>query len=135
MQSPTFFHSPVIARVRDLTRLELIGETLRYALNAVAQVEPEWLQQQVPDEWYDRYGNRLEESQFPKTPPEWEALASRMGADGFQLLDVIYADCAPVHLKNLVAVEILRQVWLQQFYAPTRSIQLRATKDNPPGAL
>jgi DNA-binding NarL/FixJ family response regulator len=27
-----------LARVRDLTRLELIGETLRHALNAIAQV-------------------------------------------------------------------------------------------------
>lgn len=125
----------VIARVRDLTRLELIGETLRHALNAIAQVEPAWLQQQVPDEWYDRYGSRLEESQFPKTPPEWEALASRMGTDGFQLLDAIYADHTPTHLKTLVAVETLRQVWLQQFYAPTDSVGLRASKDSPPGAL
>lgn len=125
----------VIARVRDLTRLELIGETLRYALNAIAQVEPEWLQAQVPDEWYDRYGKRLEESQFPKTSPEWDALASSMGANGFHLLDRIYAEHAPAHLKKLIAVETLRQVWLQQFYAPTSTIQLRATQDSPPGAL
>ena len=35
----------VIARVRDLTRLELIGEPLRHALNTIAQVEPVTLPQ------------------------------------------------------------------------------------------
>lgn len=43
----------VIAKVRDLTRLELIGETLRHTLNTIAKVEPDWLRAQVPDEWYD----------------------------------------------------------------------------------
>ncbi|MBW4490863.1 MAG: transposase [Trichocoleus desertorum ATA4-8-CV12] len=125
----------VIARVRDLTRLGLIGETLRHTLNTIAQVEPGWLRAQVPEEWYNHYGKRLEESQFPKTPPEWEALASRMGADGLHLLDAIYADAAPTHIRALGAVETLRQVWLQQFYAPTSSIELRTTKDSPLGAL
>ncbi|MBD2077244.1 IS1182 family transposase [Phormidium sp. FACHB-592] len=125
----------VLAKVRDLTRLELIGETLRHTLNTIAKVEPDWLRAQVPDEWYDRYGKRLEEAQFPKTPPEWETLASKMGADGFRLLDAIYADETPTPIRALVAVETLRQVWLQQFYAPTSAIQLRATKDSPPGAL
>jgi transposase len=89
----------------------------------------------VPDEWYDHYGKRLEEAQFPKTPPEWETLASSMGADGFHLLDAIYTDEAPTPIRALVAVETLRQVWLQQFYAPTSAMQLRTTKDSPPGAL
>jgi transposase len=125
----------VIAKVRDLTRLELIGETLRHTLNTIAKVEPDWLRAHVPDEWYDHYGKRLEESRFPKTPPEWETLASKMGADGFRLLGAIYADETPTPIRALVAVQTLRQVWLQQFYAPTSAVELRTTKDSPPGSL
>lgn len=53
----------VLAVVRELTRLEHLGETLRYALNAVAEVEPTWLKSLAPAEWYDRYSKR--ERRFP----------------------------------------------------------------------
>jgi len=33
------------------------------------------------------------------------------------LLDAIYAQTSPEWLRQLPAVEILRQVWVQQFYA------------------
>jgi transposase len=35
--------TPVLARVRAVNRLECVGETLRYALNSLAVVAPEWL--------------------------------------------------------------------------------------------
>jgi hypothetical protein len=53
----------ILATVRTLSRLELIGETLRYALNAIAAVAPEWLKQIVPNpDWYERYGQRFQDS-------------------------------------------------------------------------
>ena len=45
-----------------LNRLERVGETLRAALNALAVLAPEWLQQQVPPEWFERYGSRVEDN-------------------------------------------------------------------------
>jgi len=65
----------ILAVVRDLSRLEHLGETLRYALNAVAEVAPIWLKSLAPAEWYDRYSKCLEDSRLPKTPAEREALA------------------------------------------------------------
>lgn len=56
----------VSAAVREMTRLEFLGETLGYALNALAQAAPIWLQSQVPSNWYDRYGTRFEDSRLPK---------------------------------------------------------------------
>jgi transposase len=38
----------VLAAVRVLNRLELVAETLRAALNAVAAAEPVWLTRHVP---------------------------------------------------------------------------------------
>ncbi|WP_017313974.1 IS1182 family transposase [Mastigocladopsis repens] len=125
----------ILAVVRELTRLEHLGETLRYTLNAVAEIAPTWLKSLAPPEWYDRYSKRFEDSRLPRTAPEREALAVTIGADGFDLLDAIYSQTAPVELRQLPAVEVLRQVWLQQYYAPTEKIQLRNEKDGPPSAL
>src|ERR687896_2298226 len=44
----------VLAAIRVLNRLELVGETLRAALNELSSVAPEWLQSSVPLEWYER---------------------------------------------------------------------------------
>jgi transposase len=50
----------VVAAVRVLNRLELVAETLRTALNAVATAEPAWLTRHVPQSWYQRYSRRIE---------------------------------------------------------------------------
>lgn len=125
----------VVAAVRDLTRLEHVGETLRHTLNELAMVASEWLVGHVPPVWYDRYGKRLEESRFPRNLQERETLAATIGADGFELLTWIYQPATPEVVRSCKAVELLRQVWLQQYYAPSDKVQLRETKDSPPGAL
>jgi transposase len=51
----------VLAAIRLLNRLECLGETLRAALNALATVAPDWLRTWVPAEWFERYGERIEE--------------------------------------------------------------------------
>lgn len=125
----------ILAVVRELTRLEHLGETLRYALNAVAEVAPIWLKLLAPVEWYDRYSRRFEDTRLPRTASEREVLAQTIGADGFYLFDNIYSQTSPIQLRQLPAVEILRQVWLQQYYSPTDTLQLRNEKDGPPSAV
>lgn len=51
----------VLGAVKALNSLELVGETLRHALNVLATVVPEWLKQQIKPEWFDRYGQRMED--------------------------------------------------------------------------
>ena len=63
----------VLAAMRVLNRLELVAETLRAALNAVATVAPAWLQTLSPLAWSDRYGRRMEDARLPKDPAEREA--------------------------------------------------------------
>ena len=125
----------VLAKVRELTRLENLIETLRYALNSLAEVAPEWLGANLQSEWCDRYGKRVENTRLPSKKDERNALAVTVGQDGFDLLEAIYKETAPMELRELNAVEILRQVWLQQYYAPTPEIQLRSEKDGPPSAI
>lgn len=125
----------VLAVVREMTRVEFLGETLRYALNTLAEVAPTWLQSIVPSEWYDRYSKRFEDSRLPQKPEERDLLAAEIGADGFYLLELIDAQSTPVKWRTLPAVEALRQIWLQQNYAPGETIQLRTAQDSAPGAL
>ena len=61
-------------------------------------------------------------------------LAARVGADGFWLMEAIYSGEAPTILRQLPAVEILRQLWLQQFYAPESAVYWRLQSDRPPCA-
>src|SRR5215211_4290527 len=49
----------VLAAVRVLNRLELLAETLRAALNALACAAPAGLRALAPPEWYDRYSHRV----------------------------------------------------------------------------
>jgi transposase len=88
-------------------------------------------------DWFDRYARRVENYRLPKLDSEREALGNLIGKDGFTLLDAIYAQNSPQWLHQIPAVEILRQVWIQQFYAPAedRSVQWRTTKDMPPSTV
>ncbi len=56
----------VLAAIRNLNRLEGVGETLRAALNDLATVAPDWLRSWVPEEWFERYGRAVEEYRLPK---------------------------------------------------------------------
>jgi len=123
----------VLAAIQKLNRLECVGETLRHALNVLAVVVPEWLQAQVPAVWFERYGQRFVEYRLPTERAQRDALAATIGADGFALLDKIEA--GPAWLREVPAVEILRQVWVQQFYGPTAPVRWRAAPDLPPSAL
>jgi transposase len=125
----------ILAKVRELTRLESLIETVRYALNTLAEVAPDWLEANLQSEWCDRYGKRVENTRLPSKKDERNALAETVGKNGFDLLSAIYAETAPMELRSLKAIEIMRQIWLQQYYAPTDKIQLRNEKDGPPSAI
>ena len=122
----------VLAAIRTLNRLELVGETLRAALNSLATVAPQWLQSWVPPAWFDRYAAGVEESRLPKGEEARYAHGEAIGADGFQLLDTVYGPTAPAWLSQVPAVEILRRVWLAQFYLDEGRVRWRKAADLPP---
>jgi len=126
----------VLSAVRILNRLQCVGETMRHALNSLAVTAPEWLRPRIRPEWLERYDHQLDEYRLPKKEAERAVLAVLMGADGFELLAGIFAPEAPGWLRELPAVETLRRVWLQQYYAPDASpIRWRSSTDSPPAHL
>jgi transposase len=124
----------VLAAVRQLNRLELVGETLRYGLNTLAEEAPAWLRAHSDPEWPDRYGRRFEESRLPQSAPERAALAQTIGEDGMRLLAALWSDPAGAALREHPAVETLRQVWVQQFYREDETLRFRCPEELPPAA-
>lgn len=124
----------VLAAIRVLGRLEQAGETLRHALNVLAEAEPDWLLRQVPPEWFDRYARRFEEARLPGKKTEQQQMALVIAADGYALLHAVYAPQAPTTLRHLPSVQILRQVWVQQFYREAETIRWRDEKEMPTAA-
>ena len=124
----------ILAAIRTLNRLELVGETMRYALNRLAVVAPAWLRVHMQPEWAERYGTRVENYRFPKANTERQKLAAVIGADGFTLLLAAYAPDAPLEVRSALAVEVLRHIWVQQYYGPEPVPRWRQDGDVPPPA-
>ncbi len=129
----------VLAAIRELHRIENVGETLRQALNVLAVEAPAWLRAHADPTWVERYGARIEQYRLPKTDQARQALALTIGQDGYQLLEAIYAPDAPAQLRAVPAVQTLRQVWVQQYYRCTRplpaELRWRTRDEQPPSAL
>ena len=122
----------VLAATRDLNRLELVGETLRAALNGLATVAPQWLRPRAPPEWFDRYAARVEETRLPKGQEARYAHAEVIGGDGYRLLEALRRDAAAAWLWQVPAVEVLRRVWLTQFYLDDGRVRWRTAADLAP---
>lgn len=105
----------VVARVRSLSNLECVGETLRAVLDDLATLAPDWLVQHISADWFERYSHRVENYRLPKAESQRTALAQQIGADGLHLLHVLEKSDAPDLLKDEASVRLLRQVW-QQYY-------------------
>src|SRR5499433_2098330 len=135
----------VLAAMRVLNRLELVAETLRAALNAVATVAPDWLQGFAPLAWYERYGKRIEDVKLPRDKADREAYAQMVGEDGFHFLDAVTAAEAPKEARELPILESLRRTW-QRHYERTEGeamadgggakhrVRFKANRDLPPAA-
>jgi hypothetical protein len=111
----------VLGAIRSLNRLELAGETLRAALEALAVGAPHWLTEVIDVSWQDVYGARIDNLHLPESQAKRAALMVRYGTDGYHLLDQIYAPHAPGWLREMPAVQALRRIWIQQFYRDIHS--------------
>jgi transposase len=135
----------VWAAIRVLTRLELLGETLRAPLNDLATVAPDWLQRIAPSPWYERYGKRIEDTRLPQVDAEREAYAQQVGEDGFALLDALEVPEVPTELRERPRVVTRRRLWQQHFerWPPTvlssdgpctGQVRVKPDRELPPAA-
>jgi transposase len=105
----------VLAKIRALNRVLCVWETMRAALNSLAVAAPDWLRAHSQAEWVERYGPRSEDSRVPVGEAERKALAEEIGQQGRELLEAVFDPSAPEWLRHIPTVEILRQVWVQNY--------------------
>ena len=124
----------VLASTRTLRMLELIGETLRAALNELATLAPQWLQGVAPPRWHDLYDKRVEDTRLPRGDKEREQYARTVGEDGFGLLALLRgahgAARAGQAAKSRCAAHSLVAAFRAQGFAP-RWAAHSAAQDQP----
>ena len=63
------------------------------------------------------------------------AFAQTVGIDGHHLLEMIYSDATPSFLSVVPAVEIMRTIFVQQYYIEADQVYWREKGNLPPAAL
>lgn len=125
----------VLSAARDMCWLEMVAETLRAALDALAAAAPDWLAEVAEPDWFWHYATRAEDSRFPKAQAKRDETGRRVGTDGMRLLEAVTSPGAPAGLRAVPEVEVLRQMWVQQFHLVEGEVRRRDPKDRPPGAM
>ena len=110
----------VVAAVAALGRLELAGESVRAAVEALAAAHPAWLARRVcVADFARRYGTPMTSWRLPASQAGRDELALAYARDGYALVEAVYDRAAPAWLRELPAVDVLRRVLLQNY---TRTI-------------
>src|SRR6266567_4558642 len=104
----------VVAAVAALNRLELAGESVRAALEALAAAHPDRAGQRLcVTDFARRYGTPMTSWRPPVSRARRDELAIACARDGYALLEAVYDETAPAWLRELPAIDVLRRVLLQ----------------------
>jgi transposase len=122
----------VLAKIRAINRLLCVGEAMRFALNSLAVVAGDWLLEHSDAAWLYRYGHRMEERRLPQSQTGRLEVAETIGQDGWRLLADVFDPAAPAFLREIPAVEILRQIWVQNYRCDNGQLHWREPSDIPP---
>ncbi|WP_229076857.1 transposase, partial [Actinoplanes sp. DH11] len=130
----------VLAAVRDLNRVELGGESVRAALEAITAAAPDWLAEviDVPG-WQQRYGQRIDSWRLPASKTRRDQIGAEYGRDAHALLQAVFSPQSPPWLAQLPAVNTLRVVLVQNYMVTTdrqgrQVIRMREATDGLPPA-
>jgi transposase len=118
----------VLAAIWVMNRLELIGETIRAALNELSRVAPDWLQSVALSDWYQRYSCRIEDDRLPQSEEKRAVYAHTLGEDGFCLLDHLAGAEVPDAWRTLPTVEALRLVLARHYERVQRTLEGQVTR-------
>ncbi|MFC3350033.1 transposase [Streptomyces echinoruber] len=118
----------VLAAVRDLTRLEMVTEAVRAALEEVAGTAPHLLDELVDEDWGRRYGRPVRLGKNP-TKPKTRILAT--GNDAVRLLEHLYQH--GTDRASGPRVQALRQILVQNCHRDAAGHLRRRTAETEDG--
>src|SRR6266536_4751344 len=105
--------SHVLAAVRQLNQIELVGESVRACVEALAVADPDWVTARLDTGWQRRYGARVDSWRMPASKTKRVALGVVYARDGAVLLRAVWDPSAPDWLRHLPAVGVLQRVLIQ----------------------
>ncbi len=106
----------VIAAVAALNRLELAGESVRAALEALTAAHPDWVAQRIcVSDFARRYGTPMTSWRPPASQARRDELAIAYARDGYALLEAVYDSSSPAWLREVPALDVLRRVLMQNY--------------------
>ncbi len=106
----------VVAAVAALNRLELAGESVRAAVEALTAAHPDWVAQRIcVSDFARRYGTPMTSWRPPASQAKQDELAIAYAKDGYALLEAVYGSSSPAWLAEIPAVDVLRRVLLQNY--------------------
>ncbi|WP_016825817.1 IS1182 family transposase [Streptomyces viridosporus] len=120
----------ILAAARELTRLELVLEAVRAAVEELARTAPELLDGLVTAEWGERYGRPVRMCSQPSHP------ATRLTQAGTDAADLLtrFQQLRPGRVPG-PQLQALRQIMVQQFVVDARGrLRPRREKDGQPPA-
>jgi hypothetical protein len=89
---------------------------VRAALEALAVAAPAWLADQIDvAEFAHRYGPRVNGWTMPSSKAKRDRLAQVFAQDGYAIVRAACEAAAPVWIRDVEAVQILRQVLVQTY--------------------
>jgi transposase len=103
----------IIAAVRQLNQVELVGETVRACVEALAVADPDWVSARLDASWQRRYGARVDSWRMPASKTQRAALGADYARDGVALLAAVWDAATPPWLAQLPAVGVLQRVLIQ----------------------
>jgi hypothetical protein len=74
------------------------------------------------------------DDRLPRSAAKRAAWVQQIGEDGHHLLAALAAPATPDWLRHLPAAEMLRRVWVQQFYLADGQVRWRSERDGIPPA-
>lgn len=108
---------------------------MRHTLNMLAEVAPDWLIEHMQPEWAKRYRSRFSDFRLPKEEKARRELAEQIGVDGRDLWEKNFASPTHCWLREILAVETLRRIWIQPYHASEQGTPWRKDQELPPSAL
>jgi transposase len=102
-------------------------------LNVLAVAAPDWLLAHSSPEWVERYGPRVDDYRLPEGKQSRITYAEVIAADGQRLLEAVDEPGTSEWLRQVPAIETLRQVWEQNYeLKEDERLRWRSSETIPP---
>src|SRR5262249_50268210 len=97
----------------QLNQVELVGESVRACVEALAAAVPDWVKSCLDAGWQRRYGARVDSWRMPASKTKRSALGADYARHGVAPLRAVWDPPSPSWLACLPAVGVLQRVLIQ----------------------